>query len=121
MARDTRSTRNGYYDRNKWYKRIKDSDQRDPNPIGIFYSTDVQVLSNTPYYIQGIFKGRRTGVIIKTEDWLCFGTENELKPDDWVEYGGELYRVDEVRPDDLNKNKQFSTRTRYTTTITLVR
>jgi hypothetical protein len=68
-----------------------------------------------------MFKGKRIQVKIQTQDNLGFGTDNELEVDDWVLYGGELYRVDDLKPDDLNKNKQFNKTPRYTTDITLVK
>ena len=122
MGIDIRGSRAQDHDYNYWYKRKPNTnDIESEKPTGWFASHDIQVLNRVPYFVNGMFKGKRIQVKIRTQDNLGFGTDNELEVDDWVLYGGELYRVDDLKPDDLNKNKQFNKVPRYQTDITLVK
>lgn len=122
MGIDIRSGSSGDHDYNYWYKRKPNTnDKLTESATGFFRSHDIQIMHYVPYYLNGIFKGKRQQVIIQTEDNLGFGTEKELTVDDWVLYGDQLFRVEDLKPDDLNKNKQFNKVPRYTTQITLVR
>ena len=116
MARDTRCKQNDFYDRNKYYKRIKGTQEKEEIPSGIFYSKDKQAMTFTPVIVNGKLKHVRAEVTIITKDIV-----SDLEVDDFVEYGGELFRVEKIIADDLNENKKFSNRPRFDTEITLVK
>ncbi len=116
MARDTRTNAKECHDRNKYYKRIEGTQEFETKPRGIFYSTDEIPLTIAPIVVNGKAKGKKYEVTIKTYD-----TVTDLEVDDIVEYSGERWRVNQVTPNDVNDNKQFSNRPRFETTIVLVR
>lgn len=116
MARDVRTNAREYNDRNKYYKRIKGTQDIEPKEAGVFYSKDVVPLKAVPIIINGKAKGRQFTVTIVTQDII-----KDLETDDVVEYGGDRYRIASIVANDTNENKQFSKRPRFETTIELVR
>lgn len=116
MARDIRTRQGDYYDRNKYYKRIKGTQEMEKIASGIFYSKDKLAMTFTPTYVNGKLKHVRAEVVITTKDIV-----SDLEVDDYVEYGGEIFRVEKIIADDLNENKKFSNRPRFETEITLVK
>lgn len=116
MARDVRTNQKDYFDRNKYYKRIKETNTYEKEPSGIFYSKDLVAMTSTPVIFNGKVKDLRYEVTIVTQDIV-----SDLEVDDIVEYGGERFRVEKIIADDLNENKKFSNRPRFETQITLVK
>lgn len=116
MARDTRTNAKECHDRNKYYKRIKGTQEYDVKPSGVFYSMDKIPLTIVPVVINGKVKGYRKEVTIVTYD-----TITDLTVDDMVEYSGERWRVNQITPNDNNDNKEFSRRPRLETEIVLVK
>ena len=89
MARDVRTPQGDFYDRNKYYKRIKGTQEKEEIPSGIFYSKDKQAMTFTPVIVNGKLKHVKAEVTIITKDIV-----SDLEVDDFVEYGGELFRFE---------------------------
>ena len=118
MALDTRRSRAGKFSRNKYYKGEyveKMQLVKDAISQGVFYSSDKEAFTVSTIVSGAMKKQMITGVIV-TNDYIP-----DLEPDDFVEYEGILHLVEKVVFDDLNDNKEFSTRPSYETTITLRR
>lgn len=118
MARDIRTKQNDYFDRNKYYKHkiVDNVVVRDEVCAGVFYSKDVVALSSNKNGLGNDTQYVVNQVVITTRDVV-----SDLEINDFVLYGGELYRVDNIIADDTNKAKQFSNRPDFNTQITLVK
>lgn len=115
MARELRVNDASYKDRNKIWKRVEGTNHRGESASGVFYSKDIIPLTLVTQRIGNKVIGQRWEVTIETMDNL-----QGLEADDWVEYGGEFYRVDKIVANDDSANKQKSKRPITKSTITLV-
>lgn len=120
MGIDVRTSRNGHFDRNKWYKGLNPTKTKLTPAVsceGVFYSTD-----NEPMTVSNATNGT---MMIKAYTLSIVTTDvvTGLEPNDFVLYGGdgEMWIVESITPDDNNPNKQFSSRPANKTIIKLRR
>lgn len=116
MARDIRLNDASYVDRNKIWKRIKGTNRREETSCGVFYSKDIIPLTLVTQRVGNKVMDQHWEITIETRDYL-----QGLEVDDWVEYGGEMYRVDKIIANDDAINKQKSKRPMTVSTITLIK
>jgi hypothetical protein len=113
---DLFQSRNNRFNRNKWYHReYVENMKLQPDTIaqGVFYSTD-----KIPLQMQTL----ATGNIKKTIYTVTIETTDvvgDLKVDDYVLYGDELWLVDNIIANDENPAKEFSKRPSFVTEIRL--
>jgi len=118
LAIDLRRSRTGKYSRNKYYKgEYVDKMKliKGAKAQGVFYSSDLEPMTITTIAV-GMVKKKQYLIRLLTHDYIP-----DLTADDFVLYEGTLWLVDSVVFDDLNDNKEFSTRPSYETTIQLRR
>lgn len=105
MARDVRVKKSGL-DRNKYYKASYVDNMKltkDATVQGVFYSTDYEPL-RTSFVVNGSMRHKQTTVKLETMDFI-----EDMAPDDFVLYNGELYIVEDIITEDLRDSaKPFS-------------
>lgn len=115
MAVDFRQDRKSKLSRCRYYKAIYVNSNRtlkqDAVCQGIFYAKDSVPFTNQSVNLGNVMIKQTIGSL-ETKDFIP-----DLEERDFVEYGGELYIVDRVIPDDENRTKQFSSRPSATTNI----
>lgn len=118
MGIDFRQSRNGKYNRNKWYaaEYVNKMELVAGSEIGgVFYSCDKSPISMTSV-VNGLYRKTEYKITIETNDKV-----DELKCNDYVYYNNQLWLVEEIKAEDVNSNKMFSGRPSFITEIKLRR
>lgn len=115
MAVDFRQDRKEKLNRCKYYKASYINSDRtlkkDAICQGIFYAKDSVPFISQIVNLGNVLVKQIIGTI-ETKDFIP-----DLEANDFVEYGGDLYIVDKIIPDDENRTKQFSSRPSAVTSI----
>jgi hypothetical protein len=105
MAIDTRTSRSGKSNRNKYYKKEFVENMKlvqDAKAQGVFYSNDEAPFSSTAISSGNIMKKQTTGTLV-TEDIV-----DDLEVNDFVMNDGNLYLVVSIDREDNDDQKWFS-------------
>lgn len=119
MGIDLSKSRVNRFDRNKWYKAENVNNMKlleGAIAEGVFYSIDT-----VPFSMSFEVAGGNTMVKKITGTIETLDVVSGMEVHDYVLYDGELYIIENIIYDDVNENKELSSRPSFVTTIQLRR